>query len=184
MKLAENPQDARIWQTHADALLNLDREEEANQSLKKAIEIYDQRIKENPNNATAWFYKAELTANRTKALSAYEKVIELNGSMRISALIIKSNILLNLGKSNEATTAIDKAIQMDPRNSQAWGQKALNSYVLGKYNESLAAYEKVIELEPENAFAWIWKGKGDSLKALGRQAEADAAYAKARELGY
>ncbi|MEM2097812.1 MAG: hypothetical protein QXI70_06630 [Methanothrix sp.] len=35
-----------------------------------------------------------------------------------------------------------------------------------------------------NAPAWIWKGKGDALKALGRQAEADTAYARARELGY
>ena len=31
---------------------------------------------------------------------------------------------------------------------------------------------------------WVWKGKGDDLKALGRQAEADTVYVRARELGY
>ena len=102
--------------------------------------------------------------------------------MKITALLTKGNILLNLGKFDKAISAVDEAIQLDPKNPQAWKEKALDSHVLGKYNESLAAYEKVIELEPENASAWIWKGKGDALKALGHQAEADAAYARAGEL--
>lgn len=38
------------------------------------------------------------------------------------------------------------------------------------------------ELYPKSAAAW--KAKGDALIALGRQAEADRAYAKAKELGY
>lgn len=59
---------------------------------------------------------------------------------------------------------------------------ALVYHVLGKYNESLTAYEKLTEIKPENAL--VWKGKGDALKALDRQSEADAAYAKAKELGY
>jgi tetratricopeptide (TPR) repeat protein len=180
--LENNPQDARAWQARAAALQSLDRIDESNQSLEKAIEIYDQETRENPGNATAWFYKAEVMANRTDALAAYEKVIELNGSMEITAMLTKGNILLNLGKSEEAIAVIDKAIQLDPKNPQAWKEKALDSYVLGKYNESLAAYEMVIELEPEYAPAWIWKGKGDALKALGRQSEADAAYARAEEL--
>jgi len=182
MKLAKNPKDVRTWQAHAVALASLGMQEESNQSLKKALEIYDQEIKANPKNATAWFYKAELTANQTESLSAYEKVIELNGSMKVEALLTKSNILFNLGKSDEAIAAIDKAIQLDPKNFRVWEEKALDYYVFGIYNESLAAYEKMTELEPKNALAW--KGKGDVLKALGHQAEADAAYVKAKELGY
>jgi len=181
-RLENNPQDARAWRSHAAALQSLDRIEESNQSLEKAVEIYDQETRENPGNVTAWFYKAEVSVNQTDALAAYEKVIELNGSMKIAAMITKGNILLNLGKSDEAIATIDKAIQLDPKNPQAWTEKALASYVLGKHNESLAAYEKVIELEPEFAPAWIWKGKGDALKTLGRQSEADAAYARAEEL--
>ncbi len=182
-RLKKNPKDARAWQARAVALLSLGGEEEANSSRKRALEIYDQEIQENPGNATAWFYKAELTTDSSEALTAYEKVIELNSSMKIAALLTKGNILANLGRSDEAIAAIDEAIQLDPNNSESWKQKALNSYVLGNYSESLAAYEKIIELRPGNTFAWIWKGKGDALKALGRQAEADDAYAKARELG-
>jgi Flp pilus assembly protein TadD len=30
----------------------------------------------------------------------------------------------------------------------------------------------------------FWEGKGEALKALGRQSEANSAFAKAKELGY
>ena len=44
------------------------------------------------------------------------------------------------------------------------------------------AAEKAIELDPKNAFAWV--NKDFALKALGRTTEANAAFAKAKELGY
>jgi len=175
--LKKNPKDVRAWHARAAAQSSLGEEDEANSSRRKALEIYDKEIQENPGNATAWFYRAELTANSTEALAAYEKVIDLNGSMKLPALISKSNILLNLRKSDEAALAIDEALRLSPNSSDVLIQKALNSYALGKYNESLEAYERIIELKPE--MAWLWKAKGDALSALGRQAEAEMAYAKA-----
>ena len=46
----------------------------------------------------------------------------------------------------------------------------------------MVAYEKAVQLLPDDGFYWSYKG--DALKALGRTGEADAAYAKAKELGY
>lgn len=181
-RLAEYPQDARTWQAQAVAQASLGMKEAANRSIEKAIEIYDKEIYDDPGNATAWFYKAELTANRTDALSAYEKVIELNGSMKATSLLTKGNILLNLGKAEEAVAAIDEAVLLDQNDIQSWSEMALACYVLGRYNESLAAYEKMTDLNPENALAW--KGKGDILLAMGQEVEASAAFARARELGY
>jgi len=184
-KLDKNPQDVGALQTSAMALASLGSQEESNQFLKKAIDIYDQEIKDNPKNATAWFLKAGLISNLNgseEAISAYDKVIELNGSKKIDALIIKGNILLNLGRYDESLDAIDKAIQSDPDNPSVWYERATYYNVLGKYNESLDAYEMITTLEPEKASAWWFKG--NVLKALGRQAEADVAYAKAKVLGY
>lgn len=184
MRLEENPKDARAWQAQAVALASLGRQDEVNQSLKNALKIYDQEIKEDPKNATAWFYKAELTASMNgseEALNAYDKVIELNGSMKVDALITKGNALLNLGRHDEALAAIDEAIETDPDNFLAWNERAIYYSVLGNYSEALAACEMMTDLQPENPRAWRFKG--DSLKALGRQAESDAAYARAKELG-
>ena len=44
------------------------------------------------------------------------------------------------------------------------------------------AYDEAIRLDPNDSNAWY--NKGNALKALGRTVEADAAFAKANELGY
>jgi tetratricopeptide (TPR) repeat protein len=53
---------------------------------------------------------------------------------------------------------------------------------LGKLDEALQAFEKAIELNPKLAMAWY--NKGNTLKLLGRITEADADFAKAKELWY
>jgi Flp pilus assembly protein TadD len=52
----------------------------------------------------------------------------------------------------------------------------------GKYDEAIKAYYEAIRLNPKLAAAW--NGKGCALRSLGRFADADAAFAKAKELGY
>jgi tetratricopeptide (TPR) repeat protein len=52
----------------------------------------------------------------------------------------------------------------------------------GKYDEAFKIYERAIEIHPE--FAEAREKKGDALKGLGRTTEANAAFAKATELGY
>ena len=51
-----------------------------------------------------------------------------------------------------------------------------------KYDEAIKAYEGAIKLNPESAPAWY--NKGNALESLGRTTEANAAFAKAKELGY
>jgi Flp pilus assembly protein TadD len=50
------------------------------------------------------------------------------------------------------------------------------------YNESIKAYDMAIEIDPQLAEAWT--NKGVALQQLGRTADADAAFARAEELGY
>jgi Flp pilus assembly protein TadD len=52
------------------------------------------------------------------------------------------------------------------------------------YEEALVAYNETLRLGWQAKNAEIWQEKGEVLKALGRQGEADAAFAKAKELGY
>jgi len=53
---------------------------------------------------------------------------------------------------------------------------------LGKYDEAIKAYDEAIRTDPNDAVAW--NNKGAVLEAVGRTTEADAAFAKAKELGY
>jgi tetratricopeptide (TPR) repeat protein len=84
---------------------------------------------------------------------------------------------------------LDEAIRLDPNYAIAWFNKGIAFGGLGwelkdqsKYNESLQALDKAIELNPLYANAWYFKGL--TLKVLGRIPDANAAFAKARELGY
>jgi len=53
---------------------------------------------------------------------------------------------------------------------------------MGNYNEAIESFDKAIELDRKSIEAW--EGKGEALKALHRDTEANQAFAKAKELGY
>ena len=51
---------------------------------------------------------------------------------------------------------------------------------LGKYDEAIKAYDEAIRLDPN--LTGTWNNKGNVLEAMGRTNEADAAFARAKEL--
>ena len=63
-----------------------------------------------------------------------------------------------------------------------WCTKGNALAKLVKHDDAIKAYDEAIRLNPKLAAAW--NGKGTALKLLGRFADADAALAKAKELGY
>ncbi len=60
--------------------------------------------------------------------------------------------------------------------------KEMNFIKIAPYDLALRCYDKAIEINPQYADAW--HNKGDILKESGRTTEADAAFAKATDLGY
>jgi tetratricopeptide (TPR) repeat protein len=82
----------------------------------------------------------------------------------------------------EAIKAYDKAIRLDPNDAAAWYNKGLALSDQGKYDEALKAYDEAIRLNPD--FAKAWYAKGAALEAQSNTAAANAALAKAKELGY
>jgi tetratricopeptide (TPR) repeat protein len=63
----------------------------------------------------------------------------------------------------------------DPQLDDAWNNK-------GKVLRKVGRDDKAITIHPQYANAW--NKKGEALKSIGRSTEADAAFAKAKELGY
>jgi Flp pilus assembly protein TadD len=65
----------------------------------------------------------------------------------------------------------------------AWKIKGvLLSRELKKYNDAIEAFDRALQINPKDSLTW--QNKGHNLKALGRNTDADAAFAKAKELGY
>jgi len=53
---------------------------------------------------------------------------------------------------------------------------------LHRYDEAAQAFDGALQANPEDG--QVWSLKADALKALGKSADAEAAYARAKELGY
>ena len=99
----------------------------------------------------------------------------------------KSSDFLDNRSIEEADQALDKALQLDSKNTSIWLSKALVLELLSKGNESQAAFGKALDLtdedlkeEPQDADAW-WS-RGVALDALQKPAEATVAREKAVEI--
>ncbi|HNQ53236.1 tetratricopeptide repeat protein, partial [Methanothrix soehngenii] len=115
---------------------------------------------------------------------------ELNLQASAFVWLAKGDALNQSGRYEEAAFAYDKVVEQNPDSSQAliahaYGSKGDALSAWGKYDEAVIAYDNAIENYPSEPMgAQTWHKKGIALQALGRTSDADAAFAKAKELGY
>ncbi len=85
-----------------------------------------------------------------------------------------------LNKSDEALKAYDKAIEINPQNTDSWNNKGDVLTKLNKSDEALKAFDKAIEINPQNADAW--NNKGVALGNLNKYEDAMVAFDKSIEI--
>lgn len=146
-----------------------------------------------------------------EAIQAYDKAIELNSENAPYAWTGKGNALRDMKRYDDAIDAYDNALGLYPESANAgiaetWKGKGDVFSIIGKRDEAFAAYEKAIQAYDEeiNTFnkasaldkavsitfnpypvnAEFWNNRGNTLKALGHQAEAEESFTKATELGH
>jgi tetratricopeptide (TPR) repeat protein len=158
----------------------------------KPLEAYDNATRLNPLDKRSWSEITDILLGQGKyeeALRACNISISIDlqypstspyqpDSQVMVPLLKKSDALYCLGRYNEAVKVLDKAIELDSESNSpafwvnsmayAWSKKGAALEALGKFDEALQAYEKA----------------GSTLKLLNRTTEADAAFAKAKKLGY
>jgi tetratricopeptide (TPR) repeat protein len=90
----------------------------------------------------------------------------------------------NLSKFNESLQAIDKALEIDPKNPRAWELKGNALSQMKRYKESLEAYESGIqniglykgELSQTEELSGLWLGKGTVLSLWAGSINDDGLY--------
>ncbi len=188
-----DPESAGAWGSKADALDNMGRHDEAVKAYEKSIEIQNNSIDANPQDSNSWAGKGHALMKMGRnddALKAYDKAIETASSAPpfmaetafAKAWAGKASVLDRMGKHDEALKAFDKALEFSPDYSLVLQWKGDTLMDRGKYEDALKAYEKAIDMDP--AAPRIWYSKGLALWALNNSPQADAAFAKATEMGY
>lgn len=121
------------------------------------------------------------------AVRSYNMAIEIDPRLS-NAWLEKSSALKKLGLRDESNDALAKAIDLyddalkkNPNDTSALFGTGAALYSKGNYNESIQYFNHINTITPRNYRPWYYKGL--ALKALGREPEADVAFAKARELG-
>lgn len=153
--------------------------------LKEKILCCDKLIEMSAKNADAWDDKVDALM----ALGRHEEAVEicdkdLGFSLKNAprAWNWKGDAFRGKGAYEDAIKYYNKTLRQDPDNEDAWMNKGRALYLLGKVAESIKCCDRVIELSPKNAK--VWAIKSVAFKALYRYDEAEAAIAKAKELGY
>jgi len=202
------PQTAEGWYNKGTMLASWGRYDAAIQYFDNAIELNPYYVQAWGNKLWSmlmkasgqrsdidWYNEGTILASQgryNEAIQAYDTAIELNPDNE-KAWCNKGAVLGKQGMYDEAIQALDKAIKIDPNYATAWYSKGATLGLQGKYDEAIQAFDKTIELNPQyvefydkksTVLAYAWDKKGTALHQLGRQLEADAAHAKAKELGY
>jgi tetratricopeptide (TPR) repeat protein len=71
-------------------------------------------------------------------------------------------------------------VHIDPQSGEAWLWKADMLRTLQRFEEAVSDYDKALSCDDE--VAETWRGKAAALRALGREASAKLADARAAEL--
>lgn len=98
----------------------------------------------------------------------------------------KAEELTHNGSIEEAISAYDEALKIEPENTTILTRKASDLNVVGKANESLEIYQKAlalldVELKKDPNDAEAWQKQAGVLRTMNRQEESNQAYEKALE---
>ena len=162
-----DPNDAAAYTSKGLALNGLKRYDEALECWKKAVEIDD-------NYVGIW----------SKKIHSVQDSSGYDDSNLIRVLVIKlagkGMSYAFIKKYDEALECSNKALELDPNNSDNLNNKAWALSNLGKNDEALECSNKALELDPNSA--WAFTNKAWALNGLKRHDEALECSNKALEL--
>jgi|GEM_PF-4754349 len=84
--------------------------------------------------------------------------------------IVLGNIYFGMENYERAEECYDKALNMDPKNEEAWNNKGFLYFTQGKFENALYCYERAIDINP--SYRQAWYNKGYTYHAMGNLSKA------------
>lgn len=142
-------------------------------SIGNALEILNQRLSEDPNNTgllyerARWYYDHKLL---DRGLEDITKAISLD-STQSNYYLLQADFFYATNKISEAKTAIQKAIDRNPKNKDAMVKMGELQYYLGDYAQAFKYLDDALRIDPFQAKVYFIKGmcfkeNGDTNLAL------------------
>lgn len=123
----------------------------------------------------------KLITVKKKKIIFGKKEIPTDQIIGIALLLICLFLVILIWQSqNSIEPELPKGIDPEYSLRSAYNNKGYTLFKQGKYEDALAHYDKAIEID--QGYILAWSNKGDILKALDRNKEANIAISKARDL--
>lgn len=127
-----------------------------------------------------WFKKSQPEVPTVK----YKKMSRKEAS---EDLVKLGEDLANNRNHDRALAYFDKAIEINPKNDFAWGDRGLMLDKQGKRNDALESFSKALEINPSNSITWHNKGLTfiklerfpEAVECFDKAIQIDEKYAKA-----
>lgn len=167
--LRMTPKDPKIWLSLGRAYLDADDPKGADKAVSGVLKL-------DPGSIDAHLEHARIRSamgDGPAALEALDKAVGLDGmeqEQRIEALLLRSNVLRALGRSDEAKVASKEALDLDPRNELAWCEHGMCFYNLKEYKGAIHSFDGALGIDATYELAWF--GKALCLSALGQVGKA------------
>jgi len=130
------------------------RKDEAARQYKEAEQAFLRAYSLNPKNVHVNFHLGELHErvhkDYAKAIEYYRSAARATGGRYPAAELRIADCLVNLKKFDEAISAIDIALSLEPDSEQAWFQKGKLELDLGRNAAAVATYAKLLEIRPNH----------------------------------
>ncbi len=183
-----DPKDDEAFVKRGEVLMPLDRELDAVNSFRKALEV-------NPDNASAaeWLHSirrenqklmAQAIDRSTNkdfkgAIELYDKILARDPD-NVQALLGKGTMYRRLEKWPASLESLNRVLELDPDNIAAIRNKVDVFESVMSWDEALVCYDEIIDREPDNYLDWV--RRGDVLFELGKNEDAIESYRKAEDL--
>lgn len=121
-----------------------------------------------------------------RAIALNPKIAEYHRVLgTLCGQVVPANLLSAFSYGKRAREAIDKALELDPKSSQAYLARGVGNYYLpdalgGGISLAIPDFRKAADLDPSSAEPWLWLGL--ALRKVHHNAEARQAFEKAVRL--
>jgi tetratricopeptide (TPR) repeat protein len=183
IKIQDNWFEAECFNAMALVKTSMDRNDEAVDAYKQAIELapdqifawnnlgnlclkirrndeamiaFQKAIKHNPKDSIAWNGLGNVyckTGYADDAIAAFRKAIEFTPSLSLPWNGL-GDVYVNIGRINEAVIAYQKSIELNNQSVTPWLSLADIYRKQDHHRDAIKAYQRALSIDPKNSLVW------------------------------
>ena len=144
-----------------------------NGKFEESATVYEQLLKEKPDRLDYYFEWASALIYANKLSDAIKVLDKLEAKIGVNKDVVmqKQRLYMQLGKTDKAIAEVQKLIDENPKDAQAYGMLAELYQNMGQKEKALEIYNKVLEIDPENPYIHLsladyYRTNGDKEKSV------------------